>query len=130
MPAEKRGPAPPAQGRPAPPAQGRPAPPAQGRPAPPAQGRPAPPASPTGSSNNTNTGGLKNNLSSVILRAIELEESKEFSDAAILYRSSGLVADENRCLQLALNKSQEQKTTIINHGDRIIQDSVIMNQDD
>jgi hypothetical protein len=99
-------------------------------PAPPAQGRPAPPVPLTGSSNNTNTGGLKNNLSSVILRAIELEESKEFSDAAILYRSSGLVADENRCLQLSLNKSQDQKTTIINHGDRIFQDSVIMNQDD
>ena len=130
MPAEKRGPAPPAQGRPAPPAQGRPAPPAQGRPAPPAQGRPAPPVPQTGSSNNTNNGELKNNLSSVILRAIEFEEAKEFSDAAILYRSSGLVADENRCLQLALNKSQDQKTTIINHGDRIIQDSVIMNQDD
>ena len=107
MPADKRGPAPPAQGRPAPPAQGRPAPPA------------------SMSSNDTNT-----NLSSVALRAMELELAKEFADAAILYRSTGLVEDENRCLQLALNKSQEQKTTIINHGDRIIQDSVIMNQDD
>jgi hypothetical protein len=123
-------PASPAKGRPASPAKGRPASPAKGRPASPAKGRPASPAQGTPSKINANHNEASEKLSSSVSRAMELEAAREFSDAAILFRSAGLVEDENRCLQLALNKSQELKTTIIHNGDRIIQDSVIMNQDD
>ena len=102
----------------------------KGAPAPPAQGRPAPPNQNRSVGLNTNHSQVSKNLSSSVLRAIELEANRDFADAAIIFRSSGLVEDENRCLQLALNKSQELKTTIIHNGDKIIQDSVIMNQED
>ena len=63
-------------------------------------------------------------------KAKSLELNGEFSQAAIFYRSAGMVDDENRCLQLALSKSESGRVTNIHHGDKIIRDSVIMDNDD
>ena len=121
----KSRPAPPKSGRPAPPKSGRPEPPKLGRPAPPKSGRPAPPKDEDVSISNQemDAQGIED---TTMARAKDLEQNAEYSEAAILYRSLGLTNDENRCLQLALSKSQSEKTTIIHNGDKIIQDSVIM----
>jgi hypothetical protein len=129
----KARPAPPKSGRPAPPKSGRPAPPKSGRPAPPKSGRPAPPKSghpaPPTNADVSSSDPQKNSQdieNTTMDKAQDLEERGEYSEAAILYRSLGLTNDENRCLQLALSKSQNEKTTIIHNGDKIIRDSVIM----
>ena len=115
----------PNKARPAPPKSGRPAPPKSGRPAPPKSGRPAPPTNVDVSISNPqkNSQDIEN---TTMGKAQDLEKNGEYSEAAILYRSLGLTNDENRCLQLALSKSQNEKTTIIHNGDKIIRDSVIM----
>ena len=114
--------------RPAPPKMGRPAPPKTGPPAPPKVGRPAPPKHKQSSDFNSQIGTALDS-DPVLQKAKELETVGEYSEAAILYRSLGFTNDENRCLQLALSKSQSEKTTIIHNGDKIIRDSVIMNDD-
>ena len=107
------------------PSKARPAPPKSGRPAPPKSGHPAPPTNADVSSSDPqkNSQDIEN---TTMDKAQDLEERGEYSEAAILYRSLGLTNDENRCLQLALSKSQNEKTTIIHNGDKIIRDSVIM----
>ena len=109
-----------------------PAPPISHRPAPPISRRPAPPKKA-----NQNTSDIDPSLSnhedsnqSTRRRALDLEQNGDYSEAAILFRSLGLANDENRCLQLALSKSQSEKTTIVHNGDKIIRDSVIMSDDD
>lgn len=114
--------------RPAPPKMGRPAPPKTGPPAPPKVGRPAPPNHKQSSDLNSQIGAAPDS-DPVLQKARELENVCEYNEAAILYRSIGLTNDENRCLQLALSKSQSEKTTIIHNGDKIIRDSVIMNDE-
>ena len=114
--------------RPAPPKMGRPAPPKTGPPAPPKVGRPAPPNHKQSSNLNSQIAAAPGS-DPVLQKAKELENVGEYNEAAILYRSLGLTNDENRCLQLALSKSQSEKTTIIHNGDKIIRDSVIMNDE-
>ena len=107
---------------------GRPAPPKTGPPAPPKVGRPAPPNLKQSSDLNSQIGAAPDS-DPVLQKARELENVCEYNEAAILYRSLGLTNDENRCLQLALSKSQSERTTIIHNGDKIIRDSVIMNDE-
>jgi len=102
--------------------RGPPKPPAKGRPSPPKKGRPLPPK--TG-----NVVDPERKADSVREKAKSLEIAGEFSQAAIFYRSAGLVDDENRCLQLALSKSEANKVTNIHNGDKIIRDSVIMDNE-
>mgnify|MGYP001185697251 CR=1 FL=1 len=112
---------------------GPPQPPAKGRPAPPKKGPPSPPKSNVnnkdGSPNSVYNKRTHDDISSIIAKAESLEVIGEFSQAAIFYRSAGKVEDENRCLQLALSKSESNRVTNIHNGNKIIRDSVIMDDD-
>ena len=112
--------------------RGPPQPPAKGRPAPPRKGPPSPPKTKNSDQHDLPTAmkTSSDESNSILEKAKSLELIGEFSQAAIFYRSAGYIEDENRCLQLALGKSEASRVTNIHNGDKIIRDSVIMDNED